>query len=269
MNQGSSIQIAAAAVRKIWETHGIQQPFRFIGFCLSLLPVPVIQQVGQALDRHLSDKAFQREVEDLWSCIDDLNPLAGQVATLEAAIQEIAKTVAADPEVSARVRKFLSKLGGQANEFKVITEGNSYQEIVGSVIIADLAVFSADSGSTNVLSGTVVNSGNTTLIARNGSRNRVDNARFAGDAGNLFMQKLATNGRIDVAGSSVGFGIGGSIEFGVGGSLMFGSSQLDITATCPKCNARITADKRELLGYASVQCPSCNAVLPFNPSTIR
>ena len=101
-----------------------------------------------------------------------------QVSTLEAAIQEIAKTVSADHDTSARVRAFLSKLGGQATEFKMITEDNSYQQIVNSIITADLSLFRAHSGSTNVLIGTTVYSDSTTLLATKGSKNFVDNTRF-------------------------------------------------------------------------------------------
>ena len=268
MNQELSIQSAATAVRKLWETHGIKQPLRFLGFCLSLLPVPIIPQIGQALDKHLSDQAFQREVDALWAHIESLNSTVGQVSTLELAIQEIAKTVSADQDTSARVRTFLSKLGGQATEFKVITEDNSYQQIVNSIITADLSLFSAHAGSTNVVIGTTVNSNSTTLLATKGSRNLVDNTKFQGSAGSVAMQKITTNGPIQVAGSSVGFGEGGSIGFGIGGSLGFGPSPFEVSATCPRCNASIKTDKRRLVGYTSVQCPNCKAVLPFDPRSI-
>lgn len=268
MNQASSIQSAATAVRKLWETHGIKQPLRFLGFCLSLLPVPIIPQIGQTLDRHLSDQAFHREVDDLWTHIESLNSSVSQVSTLEAAIQEIAKTVSADHDTSARVRAFLSKLGGQATEFKMITEDNSYQQIVNSIITADLSLFRAHSGSTNVLIGTTVNSDSTTLLATKGSKNFVDNTRFQGNAGSVAMQKITTNGPIQVAGSGVGFGVGGSIGFGIGGSLAFGPSPFEVTAACPKCNASIKADKRKLAGYTSIQCLNCKAVLPFDSRSI-
>jgi hypothetical protein len=49
----------------MWETHGVQDPLRFLRFCLSLLPVPGLQQAGAALDRHYSDKAFEAEVKTM------------------------------------------------------------------------------------------------------------------------------------------------------------------------------------------------------------
>jgi len=53
-----AIQEASNQARILWEKHGVNKPIRFIGYCLSLLPVPVISQIGNAIDRHLGDKAF-------------------------------------------------------------------------------------------------------------------------------------------------------------------------------------------------------------------
>jgi hypothetical protein len=58
LTENETLEPASNSIRKMWEKHGIKEPMRFLGFCLSLLPLPVIQQAGMALDRHLGNNAY-------------------------------------------------------------------------------------------------------------------------------------------------------------------------------------------------------------------
>ena len=268
MTQTDSIAEASTAVRKMWERHGIQQPFRFLGFCLSLLPIPVISQVGQALDRHLSDKAFEHEVRDLWAELDVLNARVSELPTLETAIQEVAKTLSNNASLSSKVRVFLNRLAPDASEFAVLTESGSYQQIVNSIVTADISRFVATSGSNNVLIGTTINSHQTSLHATGGSKNYVDGSSFNAPSGSVKMQQITTTGPINVGGDHVGFGKDGSIGFGEGGVLSFGPPAFEVSACCPNCKATITGDKRTLAMRNSVQCQSCKAIVTYDPKTL-
>jgi hypothetical protein len=268
MTIADSISAASNATRKLWERHGIRHPLRFLGFCMSLLPVPAIAQVGQMLDRHLSDKAFEREVNEIWSQIEALNSRVTGISTLEAAIQEVARTVASDESLSAKVKEFIAGLRPDASEFSVITEDGSYQQILNSVISADVSHFIAKSGSTNFLSGVTVKSSKTTLHASGNSKNFVDNTNFQGPSGTTGMKRITATGSVQVADASVGFGPGGAIGLGVGGVVAFGPSPFEMRSVCPKCQHTITADKRVLAKFTSVQCPNCKAVIGYDPKSL-
>ncbi|WP_227741574.1 hypothetical protein [Vibrio owensii] len=151
MSDNKSIEVASNCIRKMWEKHGIKEPMRFLGFCLSMLPIPGIQQAGIALDRHLGDKAFNSQLEELWAEISAANDLVSKVATLEEAIQEIAKTIESSPTLEAKTSQFIASLSSNQKEFSVLTENNSYQELRSSIVHADISAFVARDGSTNVL----------------------------------------------------------------------------------------------------------------------
>ncbi|MCL1047566.1 hypothetical protein L2737_19885 [Shewanella electrodiphila] len=214
MSDNKSIEVASNSIRKMWEKHGIKEPMRFLGFCLSMLPIPGIQQAGMALDRHLGDKAFNSQLEELWAEISKANELVGKVGTLEEAIQEIAKTIESFPELEAKTKQFIASLSKSQKEFTVLTEDHSYQELRNSIVHADISAFVAKDGSTNVIQDSTVNSEKTHLHATGNSKNFVDGTTFQGNLGGVSMQGITTQGPISVQGSGIGFGAGGSISFG-------------------------------------------------------
>lgn len=255
MSTQSSIQAAGDAVRRLWEKHGIKSPLRLLGFCLSLLPIPVIQQAGATLDRLLSDKDLSEELARLWAQIEGVNAAVAKVETVEAAIAEIAQTVSDNKPLLAACEHLSSTLAGTASEFTVDTRDHSYQQIVNSVVQASRVFISATNRSTNVIENTRVESPRTHLHASGDSRNFVDGTTFSDRTGNVEMRGMSTQGNIFVSGSSVGFG--------AGGALIFGGNPNEVSGVCPICSTRVTVDKRRLVGYANVQCPGCKNALPF------
>jgi hypothetical protein len=256
MSEKNPIDESANVIRRLWEKHGVKKPMRLLGFCLSLLPVPVIQQAGQALDRHLSDKDLQGEMESIWGKIAELNEKVDSVETLEAAISEVAKTIELNSELRARCGHLSSMLASKESMFTIETEDHSYQELVRSLIKASRVRISATNASTNVIQDTEVHSPNTHLHASGGSRNFMDRTQFIDSSNSVGMQGISTKGDIHVTGNSVGFGSGGALIFGGNPNLVSGK--------CPICHKVVEVDRRQLKGYTSVQCPHCNAVLPFN-----
>jgi len=251
-----NIDEAAGAIRRLWEKHGIRQPLRFLGFCLSLLPVPVIQQTGQALDRHLGDERFTEEVNELWKEIKATNEKVEQVATLEEAILEIAETVKGHSALLQKAQRFSESLGAVDSTFSVLTDESSYQEIVKSLIRASRVSISSQNRSVNVIENTRVESPHTHLHASGGSKNYVDSSYFTDSTGAVSMHGISTQGNIHVSGSSVGFGANSAIIFGGNPNLVSGS--------CPRCAQSIKVDKRQLVGVTQMQCPHCQGVFPFS-----
>jgi len=259
VTQENSIQTSANAIRKLWEKHGIRSPFRLLGFCLSLLPIPVIQQAGAALDRHLSDKDLESELSRVWSQLEATNAAVATVETLEAAITEIAQTVQHNSELLAACEHLSATLASKSSEFVVQTEINSYQQIVNSVIQAGHVLISATAGSSNILENTNVVSPRTHLHASEGSFNFVNKTTFTDRAGTISMQGISTVGDVVVTGNSVG---GGQSNY----TIISGGNPNVVSGACPKCDGHITVDKRQLIGFSSIQCPHCFHVLQFRVS---
>lgn len=256
MNENNSIAESANAVRRLWEKHGIKNPFRLLGFCLSLLPIPVIQQAGMTLDRHLSDKALEEELERVWSHLEQANGAVGRIETLEEAISEIAQTVQNNDTLRAECERLSGLLGESESDFVIDTSDHSYQQLVNSVVKAGRVFISAKDASTNVLENTKFQSSSTHLHASGRSRNFVDGTSFTDGKNTVGMQGISTQGNIQVTGNSVGFE--------PNSSLIFGGNPNEVSGECPVCHKKVSVDKRKLVGYSSVQCPSCSTVLPFS-----
>lgn len=256
MSVCNSIEAASNSIRRMWEKHGIKEPMRFLGFCLSMLPLPVIQQAAITLDRHLGDKAFNAQLEEIWAEISNANKRVSKVNALEEAIQEIAKTIKHSSELEIRTRQFVASISAGQSEFTVLTENQSYQELLNSIIHAEISAFVAKGGSMNVIQNSTVNSEKTYLHATGNSKNFVDGTTFQGRKGGVSMQGISTQGSISVQGSSIAIGSGGSI--------IFGGNPNEVSGNCPKCNELLRMDKRELCKYTQIQCHKCKLTFPFN-----
>jgi hypothetical protein len=250
------IEESAGAIRKLWEKHGIQNPLRLLGFCLSLLPIPVIQQAGLTLDRHLSDKVLNEELARVWSELESANEAVSRIDNLEEAIAEIASTVQNNESLRHQCEALSAQLGRTTTEFAIDTSDHSYQQLVNSVVQAGRVLISAKSSSVNVIEKTKIQSPSTHLHASGGSRNYVDQTSFTDGSGTVGMEGISTQGNIHVTGNSVGFGNGGT--------LTFGGNPNEVSGQCPTCNSQVSVDKRQLVGHTQVQCPTCKSVLPFN-----
>lgn len=256
MTHTKQVEASASAVRKLWERHGIKQPMRFLGFCLSLLPIPVIQQAGQSIDRHLSDKDMDARLSAVWEKITTLNGLAQTVETLEEAIVEVAKTVETNDSLQNEALSFLRSLGAYQNEFIAIAEKESFQQIVHSLILAESVKFVSRSGGTNAIENSSVYAQSTLLHSTGGSKNFVSNTTFQGLSGAVSMQRISTQGNITLRGSSVSFGPNSAITFG-------GNPYL-VSGNCPLCGTLNQVDRRHLAGYSYIQCKNCKKTLPFS-----
>ena len=226
------VETAASAVRKLWERHGIQNPLRFLGFCLSLLPIPVIQEAGQALEAHLAEKEFQTEVARIWGAIQALNPAVDRIDKLEDAIAEVARTVEENGALRADVERFIHRVADVDAEFRILTSNQSFQSIVNTLVVAERAVVEATGNSTNVLNGVQVRSGSTLLKATEGSANYVTGSTFGDATGSVTLQGVHTVGAVSMQGSSVGMNEGTSINLGEGSAILFG---VPSSLLCPRC----------------------------------
>jgi hypothetical protein len=259
-----SPQIVAAAEeakKTFWSKHGVQSPLQFFGFCLSLVPIPGLQQAGQALDRHLQDKAQQAEFAKIWSAIEAQNTATGKIADLEEAIAEVARTVAANPTIQGQLESFLGMIGDGSSGFRVITKDQSFQSLVDTVVTAERAVVDASGGSTNVLQNVRVNSADTLLRATTGSANYISNSSFGDATGSVAMQGIRTQGDVRLSGPGLSLYEGAQISMGEGSQLTFGApaNPLLLSLTCPRCNQSFTC-ARPFLRETRVRCPSCQLV---------
>jgi hypothetical protein len=233
----------------------MQKKTRLLGFCLTLLPIPVIQQSGQILDRYLSDKKSSEELEQIWLKLEEINAAVASAETLEAAIAEIGITAQENAQFRKECERMSSILGAQNSEFVVETDDRSYQELISTVVKTGQLSVSATNASVNVIEDSTIYSPRTRLHASGGSKNFVNRSQFVDGSESVRMEGISTQGNIDVQGASVGFG--------AGGSLTFGGDPNRVTGNCPKCDVKIAVDIRTLAGAQSVQCFACKGVFPF------
>lgn len=255
MNNKNRIKESADAIRRVRKKHSIKNSFRLLGFCLSLLPIPVIQQAGTALDRHLSDKALENELEKIWAKLEKANEAVAKVETIEEAITEIAQTVHNNQMLRAECERLSVLLANTDSKFVINTSSQSYQQIVNSVIQAGEVLISAKKSSINIIENTEVHSPNTHLHASEGSRNYIDGSTFTDDKGTVGMKGISTQGNIQITGNSIGFSTNSVLNFG--------GSPNEVNGLCPICKNTVSMDKRKLAGYSNVQCPRCKNILPF------
>ncbi|WP_253815994.1 hypothetical protein [Vibrio coralliilyticus] len=203
----------------------------------------------------MSDEAFRTELKNIWEAVKQENDMVSRVESLEESIHEIAKTIELKPELTQLSKQFLNRLGKSQEEFSVLTEHESYQELVNSIVHADISQFVARTGSTNRLQGTTINSERTHLHASGNSRNIVNDTTFQGTQGAVSMQGISTQGSVSVEGSGIGFAPGGGI--------FFGGNPNEVSGECPFCNKTIYADKHELRKFSQIECNYCHNVMPF------
>lgn len=250
MSVSDKVEVSCSQVRKIWERRGVQPKFRFLAFCLSLLPIPVIQQSGQALDRYLSDKSLDARLEKIWEEINRLSERAVELGSLEESVLEIARTVEAHPSLQKDAMELLQKLGTPQEEFCAISEDNSFQQILHSVIAAESAKFLARNGGKNSIEHTTINAQRTLLHSTGGSTNYVNQSRFGGLTASVEMKGISTQGDIHVSENSLGFGGNSSIIFGNPDALQ---------GKCPQCGTMLEVDRRALTGITQIQCYKCKS----------
>ncbi|WP_338919197.1 hypothetical protein V0M98_17400 [Pseudomonas silesiensis] len=249
---------SANIIRRLWDKHGSQKKTRLLGFCLSLLPIPIIQQSGQILDRYLSDKESSDELERIWSKLEEINAAVASAETLEAAIAEIAITARENTHFREECERLSSILGAENSEFIVETEDRSYQELISTVIKTSQLSVSATNASVNVIEDSKIFSPRTRLHASGGSKNFVNRSEFSDGQNSISMQGISTRGNVELKGSSIGIGPGSSIGFGLDPNLVSGN--------CPICRVELTIDARRLVNVQTLQCAACNGVFPFDVS---
>lgn len=250
-----NIEESSNSVRKFWEKHGVQKPFRFIAYCLSLLPIPIISQAAQATERHLSDKELRSELDDLWGKLEAANPAVTEATSVEASIAEISQVLKRDSGLTLQAEAFFQKyLQGQVSEFSVLTEGGSFQSFSDVIVSTDIAQFEATGNSQNVIRDTNVTAHKHRIIASEGSTNTVNRSSFK-DHGtsSVDMNRTEVRGRVDVEAS--GF------RLYAGSTMRLSAPTNKVNARCPYCDTVFHGDLREIRHLRSITCSGCSRSL--------
>ncbi|MGO2393633.1 MAG: hypothetical protein ACTH69_16250 [Halomonas sp.] len=264
MKHTKKVDVAASAIRKLWENHGIKEPMRFLGFCLSLLPIPGISQAGLVLDRHLSDKGFEKEVENIWNAIKRTNENIATISPLEDAIAEVARTVNTDDELIQKTSDFLSRLANNQSEFRIITDENSLNEIINTLIEAENTLITTSNNSNTLLENVRVNSNKTSITTTNNSSTRIDKSIFSAPAGAVKVAKTSTKGHVEFLGNEVR--LHGNSELNI-----FESGNISVYARnkplpedtidfiCPRCQHSHKLKLKEIITGQLLVCVNCRA----------
>jgi hypothetical protein len=235
--------------------------FSYYSFLLSLLPIPGVQQAGQAVDRIFANKSLKNRLDNIWN---EINIANNRISTIEdefLRFQEIAGTIKynrnLDDQINEVTQTIISELQEQT-EWVLETENWSYQSILNSIVEADFAQIIARNNSVNTIENTEIKAKKTHLHASNNSQNFVDKTKFSSNEGGVEMNGISTQGNVIVEGSGIGFGEGSALIFGGNPNLVSGN--------CPSCQTMLQVDKRQLNGYSQIQCDNCKRTMPFTVS---
>jgi hypothetical protein len=266
MNIQDRVVIFLEQIKQLPNNKAFLEEADFLSFFVSLLPVPGVQQAGQAANKIVQDRNLYVRFTELRDSILATNE---RIDTLESELDrigEIVKTVGAVSNIQRAVEDFVAMVAAELNatgsEFLVDTSHYSSQTILNQLVEVDWAAISARGHSHNVLHNTRIRARRTHLVAHDHSTNLIDGAEFPGHDGSVEMRSLSQQGNISVSGSSVGFGEGGTLGFGEGGALLFGPPET-ISGRCPMCSFEIRIERHMLQGKTHIQCPKCLRILPF------
>lgn len=223
---------------------------RYIAFGISLVPIPLMQQAAQIVDRMLSDVDSAQKLEEIWAELARLNSKVAD-GNLEESIIEVAATVAAHPELQRSVEWILEELG-EGTTFSVVSETGGLQTLINSIVEAERAQFIATSAGSNVLHGVSVRANHTLLRATDKGQNFVSNAEFSSAAGAVTMSGITAVGAIGISGPG--------ISLSENSGLMFGGQRLVRYGVCPACKNNVTFEMHEIKGKSEMPCPHCGTL---------
>lgn len=251
------VNLATQAVKDAMERNEVaKKSSRTLAFALTLLPIPVIQQAATVLDRFFSEQDAKKNIDELWEEIAKINPLVATVQDMGIAVQEIAKAVKGNEELQNKIQELLN-IEDTVSDFSAITEDNSKQEIINSIIDTDIAKFHAKNNSENRLINLNVKARKTTLLATNNSINRIAGSTFSGQKGSVGMDGISTEGNIDLVDSSVNFTGNSTLWFGNSAAISFTAPTPKVSLTCP-CGNTMYFTKAALAKRSTIRCSKCH-----------
>lgn len=246
------LKFSLELVKGYFKNEKIVEDASYYTFLVSLLPLPVIQQSAQVLDRMLNNHNLKLKFDEIWmfmtSNFEQLNKLEIEFEK----IKELASLVNKNEDIRQRICELLDEVVVQDKETQWVLEttNNSIQSILNVIINYDFAKIIAEDHSNNSIVNSNFNVKNAHLIARNNSSNYFDKTSFNDiNVGSVSMENITTKGDVFVRGNAIGLMDGSEIIFGTNPNLVSGE--------CPFCKTKLVFDKRNLIGKKNVQCKTC------------
>ena len=230
-----------------------KEQLSLLAFTASLLPIPGIQQCAQIADRILNDKILSDELNNIWSEINEINGKIRKINNAAEKLNEIIQTIKFNDSINQKIGELLNSI---ASEFKLETTDFSYQELLNCVIDTYYASVIADNGSENKIENSQFHSRRTHLIATNKSKNLIDKTSFIGPQGSTTMHNISATGHVAVENAVVTFM---NTPSGESSYIIFHS---DVQLKCPRCSHVFTVNKTRLLHKTELECPNCHNLSP-------
>ena len=232
----------------------------WLSFTISLIPIPVVQQIGQLANKLINDKKINNLFEQIRSEIEATNSKIAEQEVGINRLQEIIDTIGSVDElqkfISTKVELLVELLKSDyPSEFVMETSDWSVQVLVKQLIDVDWAAVIAEHYSQNILKDTQIKAKRTHLKATDHSTNIIDGTEFSDESGTVKMDGIRQKGYVSVTGNS--------LNFHGGGELIFSSKPNTLNGTCPNCKTDIVVSEAELAGKTHIQCPGCKEVYRF------
>jgi hypothetical protein len=178
----------------------------WLTFLLSLIPVPGVAEASAIANKVFNDRSLGVRFDAI---VTGIGQLDSRINAMESGLQrvEVIGAIAKDnADALALVKAFFDELKSRETEFSVETADWSTQQIIRTLIEADWVSISATNQSENFVVGTKVRAGKTSLVAKDGSKNVIQDSSFSADKGSVTMMgKHTQQGNVSLTGPSVSF----------------------------------------------------------------
>ncbi len=250
------LKLLLELVKGYFDNEKIVEDASYYTFLISLLPLPVIQQSAQVLDRMLNNHSLKLKIDEIWvfmtSNFEQLNKLEIEFEK----IKELASLVNNNDDIKQRISGLLDEVVFQDKETEWVLEttNNSFQSFLNVIVNYDFAKIIAEDYSNNSIVNSNFNVKNAHLIARNNSSNYFDKTSFNDSSvGSVRMDNISTKGDVFVQGNTIGLMGGGEITFRLNPNIVSGD--------CPFCKTKLFFDKQNQIGKKNIQCSNCLKIL--------
>jgi DNA gyrase/topoisomerase IV subunit A len=238
----------------------LKDQLSYASFLVSLLPIPGIQQAGMVISKITSDNLLKQQFNEI---LDEIKKVNTEIGTLKHGldqIKEISGIIKYNSEINKKFSSFVDKakekISVEESSWTMLTNNESYQEIINSFVEADNIEFISNNQSINFIENTEVKSNKTLFKADNKSTNYIKKSSFNDKAGRgaVSMDGINTFGNVEVEGSGISI-IGG------GSGITIGGNPNQLSGICPICNQKLFVDKINVQNGMKVRCWNCTSVL--------
>lgn len=231
-----------------------------LAYIVSLLPVPIISQLGSITTRTLDQQALDKELSSLEEKILSYSKNFASINNVQEMSLEIDAMAKSHKDLKSDIINLTNlleeRLKTVSSDIDIRSKDYSYQNLIECSLDADLVTLHSHNNSSVSLRDTTVVSPVTKLHASQNSVNTFHGTTFTGNSNksSVGMRGISQLGNVAVTTDDNGPGI----TMYDGGSIIFESP---LTGNCSVCKGAFEVPRLQLRGRTHIQCPHCKTQL--------